>query len=322
MTRANLFVIGAAKAGTTSLASYLDEQSEIYLSPIKEPCHFCPDIMEQLREELARQSRLDLDAYLNSEPMWPIHQHYVENSSHYERLFRNATNLAIMGECSTYYLPSKLAASRIYNYNPNAKIVAILRDPISRIASHYKMDFRTGIERRPLIECITEELDYGDRANYGNCRMYVSQSDYGPQLERYSSLFEPSQLKVVDFDDLTRNTEETLSDILEFLGLPAEHRTLKIPKENATKEMPRFSALDRMLYKSGVKQVLERQLPRILPKKLKKALKNAYIGPVQEEKFSIPDDLLSIPKIQEIQNEYLGIFADLDRPIRSKQTGN
>ena len=64
--RVNLFLIGAPKAGTTSIDTFLRAHPQVFMSPIKEPSHFSPDVNTQTRGELARQSTLDLKRYLAS----------------------------------------------------------------------------------------------------------------------------------------------------------------------------------------------------------------------------------------------------------------
>src|SRR5512133_4056816 len=76
-TRANFFLIGAPKAGTTSVDRVLREHPDVFLSPIKEPCHFCPDVNVQIAPVLKRPDRIDLADYLASTQREIVHMCHV-----------------------------------------------------------------------------------------------------------------------------------------------------------------------------------------------------------------------------------------------------
>ena len=102
----NLFVVGAPRAGTTSLYHYLRQHPEIYMSPLKEP-HFFSHSNPQSDTVVKHQ-----DAYL--------------------RLFDAARGEKLRGEASPAYLADPDAPARIKDASPEAKIVAVLREPVSR----------------------------------------------------------------------------------------------------------------------------------------------------------------------------------------------
>src|SRR6478672_5580804 len=88
--RANFFLVGAPKAGTTSLDRLLRSHPDVFLSPIKEPCHFCPDVTAQLRHQLNARAGFDLPGYLASPDKAVIHFQPVASPEHYARLFDGA----------------------------------------------------------------------------------------------------------------------------------------------------------------------------------------------------------------------------------------
>lgn len=276
MTKANFFLVGAAKAGTTSIARFLEAVPDTYFSPIKEPCHFCPDINADFRTEFERQRLVDLTSYLAQDERPPLHMHLVDEADQYASLFRDVTNQSVIGEASTNYLPSHVAAQKIYDYNPAAKIVAVLRNPTDRIKSHYLMDWRTGLERRPLEDCLAEEVALGDKATFANCRMYLAQSDYTAMLERYRKIFPEKQILVLCFENVVADPELWLSRLLTFAELTHENGQLTLPRENANSHMARFSGIDHFLYKTGIKRFLEATLPHVLPVPMKKYIKKIY----------------------------------------------
>ena len=118
----NLFIIGAMKCGTTSLHTYLGDHPDILMCPMKEPSHFVNS--EELRIVWPGPSR---PSFGNTE-------------KDYCDLFRGGEGKLVRGESSTAY--TKLhkvtgVAKRIYDFNSDAKLIYIMRDPIERTISHY-----------------------------------------------------------------------------------------------------------------------------------------------------------------------------------------
>lgn len=305
MVKANFFLIGAAKAGTTSVARFLESIPGTYFSPIKEPCYFCPDINRQTKKEFERQRLVDLDSYIDAGMTEPIHMHQVERPDQYARLFEGAGDATVIGECSTSYMPSIEAADLIHDYNPEARILAIIRDPISRIRSHYLMDRRIGLERRPLATCLDEEMKLGEAADFSNCRMYLRSSDYGPQIERFRKRFGDDQLMVMRFEEIVKQPDTYLPSLLEFIGLPGGDVSYALPRENSSdKNMPRLSWLDAVLYRGGLKNHIRYHLPRILPEKLKAYIKDAYFGDGRREKENLTDEWQALDSVQRLYTNY------------------
>jgi sulfotransferase family protein len=133
----NLFVVGAARAGTTSLWHYLDSHPDVFMSREKEPNFF-----SGVEAPLAT-SRLDEGSYL--------------------RLFREAGDARYRGEASTSYLCSERATARIRAASPEARVVISLRDPVDRLVSAHEFRVLYQQENRSLAE-ILDDPDYtGDR---------------------------------------------------------------------------------------------------------------------------------------------------------------
>src|SRR5262245_10433773 len=129
----NFFLIGARKAGTTSLYHYLDQHPDIYLSPLKEPTYFAP---EAVQPSTAEES--ELRAWIAG-PMLEKRQHgTVRDWADYVQLFRNARSEKAIGEGSVAYLGSTTAPGRIKAFNPDARVLVILRNPVDLLFSFYK----------------------------------------------------------------------------------------------------------------------------------------------------------------------------------------
>ena len=190
MKKPNLFIVGAAKAGTTSIYKYLSEHPDIYMSPIKEPNFFGSDISwEDFRHDYKINTQLDFDKYFSKKKL--IHKHiaFIEDINLYMKLFRNGEDFKILGEASTSYLYSKLAAKEIYKFNPTAKIIIILRDPLERTISHYLMDYSSKkYKTKNILEDLKKDF-YSSKKGYGITNLYIDLSLYSEQILRYIKIF-------------------------------------------------------------------------------------------------------------------------------------
>lgn len=271
----NLFLVGAPKAGTTSIDRLLRKHQDVFLSPIKEPCYFCSDINKQIRKEYLRQEpAINLEHYLSQKEKKLIHLYIINDEKQYNRLFADS-NKSVVGECSTFYLSSKTAASNIYNYNKNSKIIAVLRDPAQRIRSHYDMDRRIGITDKPIIDLLNEEVELGEKASLENCRYYIGLSKYKEQLERYYSYFREDQIHIVQFEKLLKNQEKEIKSLFDFVDIEYNSALHSLTKENKT-EAVRFNKLNYYIYKTGYKPLIIKILQNILPITARRIIKSVY----------------------------------------------
>jgi hypothetical protein len=284
--KANFFLVGAPKAGTTSVDRVLRDHPEVFLSPIKEPCHFCPDVNARIASVLNRKDRIDLPAYLASGRREIVHLCHVRSAVDYARLFERACGQPVLGECSTYYLSSTVAPANIHAYNPDARILVLLRDPLDRIRSHYTMDLSLGLAHGPLPALVEEELALGKDANWGNCRYYVGASRYASQLKAYHRYFPPQQVCVLSFEDLVRDGDTQLRRLFAFLGITAPAVPLALPRANKSRAT-RFPLLHDTLRASGLKPVLTSLLKRGLRGRVEQAAESLYY---REHATVVPDE--------------------------------
>jgi hypothetical protein len=186
-------VIGAMKSGTTSLCAYLAEHPQVFVSTEKE-LHF---FIEQ--------------------------GNWHRERSWYESQFSDAAFATARGEGSTTYalwptyggVPERAAA-----IVPDARLVYVVREPLSRIVSHYAHQWAIGEERRPLSEALTEDS------------VYIAGSRYTTQLRRWLDHFPREQLLVVTSDALRSDRVTTMSRIQEFLGVDASFVSPHLDEES------------------------------------------------------------------------------------------
>lgn len=240
--RPNFFVVGAAKGGTTSLYQYLKSHDSVYVSPIKEPHYFCKDIRCSNFSSLHRlKNCFDITKYLNQKPLKPKHLAYLEKLEDYEQLFLDVRDETTIGEMSTGYLYSDVAAQEIFQYNPNAKIIIMLRSPVQRAFSHWIMDLRGGNgAEKSFVESVKE--DYSSKhGGWGEKRLYVELGLYFEQVKRYLDVFPRNQVKVVLYCDYLDKQQSTLSELFSFLNL--DFRIYSKSDKYNEASVPRFQSV-------------------------------------------------------------------------------
>ena len=293
--KANFFLVGAPRAGTTSVDRVLRDHPQVFLSPIKEPCHFCPDIAEQMARKPARMRRIE-SSYLASSRKELIHLSWVSSSDDYSRLFDGAAGHRIVGECSTYYLSSKIAPKSIHAYNPQARILILVRRPIDRIRSHYAMDRSLGNTDRPLLSLVEDELALGKDANWGNCHFYVGASRYSRQVAEFRRYFPPEQVCVLSFEQLVASPGTELLKLFGFLGIAVLPQPPDLPRENKSRAA-RFPWLHHELRGSGLKPFVNGLLKHSLSGPAGRIMKSVYyrkdVRVVSDEELEKVEQLLA-----------------------------
>jgi len=212
----NFFIAGMPRSGTTSLYTYLKQHPDIYLSIYKEPHFFGTDLTRG-------------------------NPYNIEDEKIYYSLFEHAGNKKCIGEGSVWYLTSKLAASEIKAFNPDTKIIIMLRNPIDMIYSLHSLYVRTGNED---ITDLQHALEVEPERKKGksfpqNCYfpeglLYTEVARYYEKIKRYIDTFSKENLHVIMFDDFVNNTAECYRGILNFLEVdssyPAEFQLRKADK--------------------------------------------------------------------------------------------
>lgn len=251
MIMPNFLVIGAQKAGTTSLYHYLAQHPQIYMSPLKEPAFFDfegqePDFCGPRDRELYRFVVTDIESY--------------------RQLFQRVSNEIAIGEASPHYLYSSRAPERIKHYIPNAKLIAILRNPVDRAYSGFLHAIRD--EREPLTDfaqALREEEKRIEK-NWEYLWRYKHMGFYYVQLKRYFSLFARSQIKVYLYEDLNNNTVALLRDICQFLNVD-ETLSFDMLNRHHVSGIPKNRLFNQLLIKLPTINFVNISLKFLLPSK-------------------------------------------------------
>lgn len=193
----NLFIVGAPRCGTTSLAYYLSQHPEVFFLLDQEPLFWAKDIIDRPQ---------------------------IQNEKRYAHLFSNTRNKKWVGEKSTFYLYSKEAPYLIKKNIPNAKILILLRDPVEMARSIHNSFFNSvWFEKEDLCnfeEAISEE---GARRARSSLRFesyfYTELGMYHKYVARYMRIFGKKNVKIVFFHELKKNPKLVYKEVLSFLKL-------------------------------------------------------------------------------------------------------
>jgi len=202
MPRPNLFLFGAAKAGTTALHEYLSHHPSVFMSPVKEPHHFGSDL--KLGEG------------------W-----HVPRREDYEALFDAAADTPVRGESSVFYMISEHAAREVHRYTGgDARLVVMLRDPVSAVWALHWQFLKSANE---TLTNLNDALDAEPRRAEGRklppmnhnhlALLYTRTYDYPPHLDRIDTVFPPDRVHIELFDDLQQDPAALYARVLRFLGV-------------------------------------------------------------------------------------------------------
>jgi hypothetical protein len=216
----NFFIAGAPKAGTTSLYHYLEQHSEIYMSPVKEANYFASEIrLENFAEEHQDAVRREMEAmqgYLAG-PMSEKRFGAVGLAWYdYLRLFGNACGQKAIGEGSVSYLWSPSAARNIFQRIPNAKLIFILRNPADRAFSQYEQSAGQGSTSAGFLETCRESMKESD-GKFRVFRPFLELGLYADALKRYLDLFPRENLYIGFYEEYQRDAAGMIGSVLRFL---------------------------------------------------------------------------------------------------------
>lgn len=232
----NFFLIGAAKAGTTSLYMYLSQHPEIYMSSQKETHYFAfKDILLANMEF----SNSEEEKYVKK-----IYSLSVTDEEVYTALFAKVTTEKAIGEASTSYLHFLYpdAAKKIHDNIPDAKLIAILRNPVERAFSAFLYFVREG------IESITDFSAAIQSENWRRDR-YLRVGFYYEALTRYYELFESDQMRIYLYEDLKKDPCGLMQDIFHFLDVDEAFVPEMSIKFNVS-GIPKSRVLHNLIYKT------------------------------------------------------------------------
>jgi hypothetical protein len=202
----DFFIVGHAKCGTTALYEMLRSHPQIFMPELKEPLFFATDLRARFQRHAGGPLPSELEDYLS--------------------LFEAAEQRQRVGEASSSYLWSHVAAAHIARLAPGARIIAILREPASFLRSLHLQLLQNHIESQKDLHkamALEEDRRRGKRIPRRSARpqalMYSERVRYVEQLRRYHAVFPPEQVLVLIYDDFRRENEATVRRVLRFLDV-------------------------------------------------------------------------------------------------------
>lgn len=238
----NFFILGATKAGTTSLYEYLSKHPKIYLSQVKEPQFFCHDLL----------FNKGLDYYCDS-------------------FFSQSEGYPLRGEATPHYIYYEKAARRIHeNLRCNdLKFIVILRDPVQRAYSLYLNMLHEGVETLSFADALAAEAERTRDKSLEDCcaisYQYVESGLYAKQIRRYLKYFKREQFLFIFFDDLKNDPINVLRNACLFLGVEPSLVNIETRVFNAA-GTPRLRMLQRFIREPNI---WRRRVGKLLPFELK-----------------------------------------------------
>lgn len=178
-------IIGAQKAGTTSLMDYLGQHPNI----------FTPKLME-------------FDFFKNEDFNQNSFQSFLSDAKKEEKIVVKDAGMLV----------SEVAPKTLFNYNPKCQIILLLRSPVSRAYSSYKMEVSSGWLNIPFDEVVERGIS---EENIDFYNLFISQGLYQTHLEKWYKHFPRNQFCIILFEDFIKSPSEVCNKVFEFLKLPS-----------------------------------------------------------------------------------------------------
>src|SRR6478609_4922474 len=214
----DFFLIGAPKAGTSALHAALAVHPHLFLSPVKEPKYYmCGDSPPPAYKGPG-------DAHSNQEWIWQ-RERYLD-------LFAEAPESALRGESTPFYLYNRDARRRIAADRPDAKLIAVLRDPVDRAYSNWMHLWMDGLEPRSnIVEAVKHEQKRIDNG-WAPFWHYQGLGMYGRQVQDLYDHFPREQVLLLRYKSLVDEPDKVLNRVFGFLGVETQEID-QIPSDNS-----------------------------------------------------------------------------------------
>jgi hypothetical protein len=261
----NLFLVGAMKAGTTSIASALSLHPQVFVPLVKEPNFFCSDLYEHGLGAGAETADEVLKRVRRGES---LHHAYVQDRDCYLALFEGRGSEDVVADCSTTYLYSATAAENIVRVCPASKIIISLRNPIERAFSEFLMNCSIGTAPPSFSAALDLEERELKSGSIPLCHRYVSASLYWKQVDRYLRAFGTDHVLVLRFENIQQDFGNIMARVCKFIEVAPGALTSEIKKNEAS--FPRAEKLNRWLEASGLKEFVRRKVPQLLKERMKR----------------------------------------------------
>jgi len=275
----DLFIVGAPKSGTTSLYEYLKGHPDVFMSVVKEPCYFARDLA------------------LDDSGNFLV---YERDAKLYFDLFAEAGKAKRAGEGSTRYLYSTDAAALIKAAQPNAYVIAMVRNPVDMIHSLHAHKLAAGTEDEPDFEkALAQEAErHAGRMlpKHSNPKLatYRDRAMFAEQLPRWFDTFGRERVHVGILEDLVRDPAAEFRTVLEFLDVDPDYQPESFSAYN-TAHGARSQLVRRMLNGRVPQWIVWKGLPRLIgdtrTRGLVRRFRHSWFHRKRIEKSPMPPEL-------------------------------
>lgn len=233
--RPDFFIAGFPKCATTSLYEYLKGHPDIYMSPAKEPRYF-----DQAEEVGGRHDRDFV---------------YPDDEARYLKLFEGAQDEKRVGEATPGYVYSQAAPGRIKSFQPDARFIFLVRDPIKLIESLHSQLVEAGREDVTTLDDALRPEPDGHRA------FFINRATFANHLPRWIEAFGRDKVHLMVMEDLNAEPAATYEQVLRFLEVDPTYRPDFVThnKRFATRFMP----LRRLMRTRVPQWILWKALPKV-----------------------------------------------------------
>jgi Sulfotransferase domain len=257
----NFLLAGFEKCGTTSIYNYLNQHSQIYMSPVKEPNFLERDWNHFIG---TRRTRIDtLEKY---------QQLFAQVEDHHLSIGEASPNLLFHFQDS---IP------QIKKYVPDAKIIAVLRDPVERAYSDYLMLIRDEIKGND--RSLMEQLQSSPHSSYT-----LRKGLYYQPVQQFLDQFGNDRFQVFLYEDFARDTLTFMQKIYEYLEVKSDF-VPDVSQKNQVSEVPRFRSINKMLRTSNpLRNFIATGLRLVMPVDLRQNLRSALLNLNAQDKSARP----------------------------------
>ena len=280
--RITIAIAGAQKAGTTSLLRYVSQHPQLSGHVTTECGYFADDAEWQAGWARA-----------------------------YARYFYGATTDLLVAKCATLYTDS-VFIERLASHNPNCMVILILRDPVERAFSAYRMEVNEGWIAQPFDDVLTV-LD--DKSHLWN-RLFIEFGDYPAGIRRIYQFFPASRVKVFIYEDFIGNPAEACRAIFKCVGVDDSFSPDTIVAHNVHRELASQAAGSALAWLRKPDNALKRLAKRALPPqtfdRIGQTLLEANLGP-QKDDGDMPVDIRNaLGQFYLSKNRELECLLDID----------
>ncbi len=212
----NFIIIGAMKAATTSIYTYLKQHPDIFMPKVKEPMFFNNYKQERNHYVLGRKTKK------------------IKTLQEYRSLFNDVKSEKAIGEASPGYIYNSLAPNLIKEEMPDVRIIAILRQPISRAYSNFLHARKAGREPIRKFKDALKKEKIRMQNNWSPLYFYKDKGFYYKQLSRYFKIFPKERIKVLLFEDVVTNPKKASKEIFRFLRVDDNFKPNTKQKKNVS----------------------------------------------------------------------------------------